>query len=226
MAGIECRLYRLRRKSVTIEIREGKVIVKAPLTAPLVGIDLFIVQKRKWITDKIEAYFLKYRQFSEILSYRTFLLGGTQYGMEVSDRIKKIQFSDDRFLAPLALLDGTQDKFCAAVRKWYRRHATEYLFERLNFLANAFGLSFSGVGLTDARSKWGSCTAKGFIRLNWRLVLLSRYVCDYVLIHELCHTKYHNHSADFWNMVGKMFPGFKSARKSLKECSILIGTYR
>jgi len=223
-AGIEYRLIRLRRKSLSIQICDGMVIVKAPAGTPFSAVEAFIEKKRNWIAAKTGAYAAKRRKFSDVLEYRAFLLDGAQYPAVMSGGIKKIMVADGRFLIPQPLFE-MRDKLISAVRKWYIARATEQLGNRLQQLAGVLGFAFSGFNLTGARAKWGSCDPNNRIRLNWRLVLLNPELQDYVIIHELCHTKRHNHGKEFWEAVAKHCPLYKDARKKLKEYSLLTGLY-
>ena len=78
------------------------------------------------------------------------------------------------------------------------------------------GLSYQKLGIGSAASRWGSCNGKNEIRLSWRLVLLPEELIQYVVIHELCHTAEHNHSAAFWRKVSYYLPDYASLRHRLR----------
>lgn len=101
--------------------------------------------------------------------------------------------------------------------KWYRRQAKKELSQRLESLAGKFGLQYQRVAIRDQKTRWGSCSSRGTISLNWRLIMAPEYVCHYVLIHELAHTRHMNHSKDFWQLVEVMAPGSFQARVWLKQ---------
>lgn len=73
------------------------------------------------------------------------------------------------------------------------------------------------VSLRNTSTRWGSCTYDGKISISTRLLFAPIWVVDYVLIHELCHLVHHDHSAAFWNLVGKIYPNYKAAEKYLAE---------
>lgn len=87
---------------------------------------------------------------------------------------------------------------------------------RLKYLAREFGFSYTSVKVKNMKTQWGSCSKDKRIHLNWRLVLAPRDVCDYVLLHELAHTKQMNHSDKFWHIVEKFSPHFKRHKAWLK----------
>jgi predicted metal-dependent hydrolase len=97
-----------------------------------------------------------------------------------------------------------------------RRHAMEVLPPQLLALAAAHGLTVARVTIRDQRSRWGSCSPKGHIALNFRLMLMPPSVREYVLIHELMHLKQANHSIRFWRLVEAACPGFRDAERWLK----------
>ena len=99
------------------------------------------------------------------------------------------------------------------------REAKAYLPRRLAYLSREFGFSYQKIRFGNQRGRWGSCSSKGTISLNVALMNLDRRIIDYVLIHELAHTKHMNHSADFWHTVEKCMPDYKQYKKELKSIS-------
>ena len=97
-----------------------------------------------------------------------------------------------------------------------RERAKQELIPRLHALATEHGLSFSRVTIRNQRSRWGSCSRRGAIALNYRLVLMPREVADYVLIHELMHLKEQNHGRRFWRLVEAACPAFRDAERWLR----------
>ena len=118
------------------------------------------------------------------------------------------------------------ESFKPKIIKEYRRQAAEFLSERLEVLSKFTGMTYEKFALTNARSKWGSCSSSRQIRLNWRLIMLPDGLSDYVVIHELCHTKHMNHSAEFWTCVEYFVPDYKKRRKLLKEYSAIMDVLR
>ena len=94
-----------------------------------------------------------------------------------------------------------------------------YLPRRLQYLADLGDFHYTKVRYGNAKGRWGSCSSQGVISLNVALMRLPKELIDYVLIHELSHTKHLNHSEAFWSLVETYYPDYKTARKELKSYS-------
>lgn len=104
-----------------------------------------------------------------------------------------------------------------AARRALKRQADALLPQRLDDLAKQHGYSYRSVSTKRLKSRWGSCGPKGDIILNIFLMQLPWYLIDYVLIHELVHTKAHNHGLEFWKMFEASLPDAKKCRKELRS---------
>ena len=93
---------------------------------------------------------------------------------------------------------------------------------RVMELASAHGFNVGRVTVRNQRSRWGSCSRRGTISLNWRLIQAPDFVRDYIIYHELAHLRHMNHSARYWSLVSKLCPGFQEAEKWLKHNSVLL----
>jgi len=96
-----------------------------------------------------------------------------------------------------------------------RRRAAKELPVELLALAAVHDITVSRVSIRNQRSRWGACSSRGSITLNWRLVLVPHFVREYVMIHELMHRREMNHSKRFWRQVATACPGYQDARKWL-----------
>lgn len=105
----------------------------------------------------------------------------------------------------------------AALEQRYIAAAKEYFPKRVAYFNQFTGGSYNRITIRDQKTRWGSCSAKGTLSFNWRLMLAPPSIPDYVIVHELCHLTYMNHSAAFWKKVESVYPDYRSARKWLKD---------
>ena len=103
------------------------------------------------------------------------------------------------------------------VEAWYRREAKRCLPARMSPYARMLGVEPKRVSIRAQRTRWGSCSSQGTICLNWRLLLLPSDLCDYILVHELCHLRYLDHSARFWTLVESVFPDYAEREDRLES---------
>jgi predicted metal-dependent hydrolase len=120
-------------------------------------------------------------------------------------------------LLEVGLADGASVR--ERVLAWIREQALALFRERVVALSRVLDLTVAGVGLSNAKTRWGSCSAGGRILLNWRLMLLPPRLVDYVVAHELAHRRELNHSVRFWNVVATLYPRYREARRELSALS-------
>ncbi len=148
-------------KNVYIQIKEGKVIVKAPKKVSKKEIEKIIKQKSDWIQKALEK------------------------------EIKK------------------QEKQPLYIKEEFKR----IIEKNVNELVQLTGLKPNKITIKQIKYAWGSCSSKKNITLNLELIKYSQEAIRYVILHELCHIKYMNHSKDFWNLVEKYMPNYKQVKK-------------
>lgn len=103
------------------------------------------------------------------------------------------------------------------LEKWYRKEAQAVFTQKAKDYAQILGVGFQEIRIKDQKSRWGSCSSLGNLNFNWRILMAPEPVCDYVIIHELCHLLHMDHSAAFWREVEKLCPAYKEYRKWLRE---------
>ena len=107
--------------------------------------------------------------------------------------------------------------FSAAEIESILRDAKAELPRRTAELAHLMGITYGRVSVRKQKTRWGSCSSKGNISLNFLLVRAPKDVMDYVIIHELCHRRHMNHSSSFWRLVETFDPNYRTHRKWLRE---------
>ena len=92
--------------------------------------------------------------------------------------------------------------------------------ERTAYFALRMGVDYGRITIREQKTRWGSCSSKGNLNFNWKLVLLAPELLDYVVVHELAHRREMNHSKNFWKIVEAELPDYRERRRRLKECRI------
>ncbi|MFA5889321.1 MAG: SprT family zinc-dependent metalloprotease [Candidatus Paceibacterota bacterium] len=102
----------------------------------------------------------------------------------------------------------------------YREVAKNFALERVEHFNETYNFKYNRVSIRNQKTRWGSCSGKGNLNFNYKIVHLPLRIADYIVVHELCHLKEMNHSKKFWDLVGMFFPDHKAIRKELKRLSI------
>ena len=105
--------------------------------------------------------------------------------------------------------------------KSQKKLAERIIFQRVEFLNQHYGFSFGRISVKNQKTCWGSCSQKGNLNFNYKVINLEDNLRDYIIVHELCHLKELNHSQNFWRLVAEIFPDYKQIRKKIKTNNIL-----
>lgn len=114
-------------------------------------------------------------------------------------------------------LTQAESKRLKTLEKRYKNDARATLKARTDYYLTITGGSYTSISIRDQKTRWGSCSSRGTLSYNYRLIFAPREVLDYVVVHELCHLTYLNHSKDFWNKVASVMPDYKVHKNWLKE---------
>ena len=207
-----------QRKTMAIEVKPGgRVIVRVPKGTRKQSIELFVRQKADWI-KQAKARMVRYGSGEEKQQYHDgaqFLYLGHFWKLQLVDKVKNgLNFSTEKgFLLQRDKLDQAPDLLKDFYREETRRLATAYISQ---YAAN-WGLTVSALRITSAKTRWGSCSAKKGLNFSYRLAMVPKDAFEYVVVHELAHTRHHNHSTAFWNFLEQMLPDFQKRRLWLKQ---------
>lgn len=98
----------------------------------------------------------------------------------------------------------------------YKKKALAVVEWRLKYFNEIYNYSYTRVSIRNQKTRWGSCSKRGTLSFNYKIVFLPEYLADYIIVHELCHLKEMNHSRDFWDLVGRIIPDHRARRRELR----------
>lgn len=102
----------------------------------------------------------------------------------------------------------------------YRQHkenARAFVFQRLGHYCRIYGVRYRCVSIRNQKTRWGSCSQKGSLSFNYKIMFLPQEQADYIIVHELCHLKELNHSVRFWDIVSRTIPNYAAIRRKLRK---------
>ena len=206
------KLVRARRRTIALFVDGNGIEARAPRHAAIAEIETFMREKERWIRRRLAAP----RRRSIVWEAGTTLPWlGQSVTLALRPGGNSIRLSCG--LLEVGLADGASLR--ERVLAWIRVQALALFRERVTALSHVLDLTVSGIGLSNAKTQWGSCSASGRIRLNWRLMLLPTHLVDYVVAHELAHRRELNHSVRFWDVVATLYPRYREARRELSALS-------
>lgn len=215
MEGVE-RNYRLKRstlrRTLALSVGAQGLTVYAPWSLPVSRVEKFVLDHAVWVTQKLAGqadFVVPELRWQDGARLR--LLGET-VTLSLNAGVSSIARNGDILYVPAHAANTLQRTVIA----WYQRTALAYFNERLSMFSAMLTRQPAALKLSSARSRWGSCTKTGVIRVNWRLLQATRVEADYVLAHELAHLTHMNHSPAFWQEVARLYPGYIASRQILR----------
>jgi len=208
-------LIRSKRKTLALIVRpDASLVVRAPLKASEKSIKEFIEKNTGWIRKKQAQARAFVSSTPKLYDHgEKFPYLGNLYPLEITSAQKQALLFDETF----KLASRAQSRASLEFERWYRARAREILVERVHHFAAEYGFKFRGIKINSARTRWGSCSAKGSLNFSWRLIMAPMESVDYVVVHELVHTLIHNHSKRFWSKVESIMPDYKVRRMWLRK---------
>lgn len=145
------------------------------------------------------------------IPYATHEKDGLNFLLEKSDWVLEKIIDIENNFSP-NLLDLERSDYLK-----YKKLAFEIIVGKIGYFNRFYDFSFERISVRNQKSCWGSCSGRKNLNFNFRVIFLSEELCNYVIVHELCHLKELNHSKRFWQLVEKTFPDYKNLRKKLKN---------
>jgi predicted metal-dependent hydrolase len=179
----------------------------------------FAERNRSWLAQQVEKLANRPKTRREWLIGTEILLRGetVKIEAETNGEIHTVRFGSETLRAP-----NTESDLRALIERHLRTLAAKEFPERVFELAALHQLPVKRVTVRNQRTRWGSCSRRGTISLNWRLIQAPPFVRDYLIFHELAHLREMNHSPRFWREVERLCPEYRTAEKWLRGNSTLL----
>jgi len=175
--------------------------------------DSFVRDHREWIRDKQDEFRQIALSFSDYEGMM--MLWGRHYHLLEGKRCG---------------IDHDRLEVCYSSPKALRRHLKKVLKEEINGIADHYcsilGVSHGRISIRSQKTRWGSCSSGGNLNFNLRIISLPPVLIRYIVVHEVCHLKVPNHSGDFWDHVGVLYPEYRDAGRDLKKYWVLLENSR
>lgn len=214
---IEYEIVRSKIKNLYIHVRDNKVIVKAPIKMKQSEIEDIVDRKKKWIYEKINQKVVEnYKDGNTVKILGKDFLLQVQFLKDIKP-ILELNESDVVISLPLERKNRNNTQIIKdLINNLYMKIAEKEVAMAMMVVTRIVGIKPNKYRIKRLKTAWGTCTQNKNITINSELMKYDRQVIQYVVLHEICHLKYMNHSKEFWNMVEKYMKDYKEVRSRLK----------
>ena len=217
-----------RKKTVTITLdRDRHVVVAAPLKTRNADIEAIVRKRAGWILRKLHEEDSRPQPRQLVSGESLYYLGRTvPLHVQTTDGLTpSVNLEDRTFRIECPeYLEGEERRTALreALMRWYWGRADETIRQSVELWQPRAGRKPARISLGDQKSLWGSCSSKGSLRFNWRIVMAPLALIDYVVVHELCHLVVANHSDRFWEQVARVMPDYSQRRLKLRKLEPML----
>ncbi|OGJ38873.1 MAG: hypothetical protein A2383_02640 [Candidatus Pacebacteria bacterium RIFOXYB1_FULL_39_46] len=214
--------YQLRThpkaKRLTLRLaKNGQVVVTVPRFTPRFLVKKFVTEHQDWIATR-QAHQQESR--AKFISATNLMLFGKQYKLETKSSQDASTVKIRSKTVFIFLHEQSRKSAETVLNKFLKDTASHYLVPKIHQLAKKMKMSFKKITLRAQTTRWGSCSSRGSLNFNWRLVHFPPAVIDYVIVHELAHLQHMDHSKAFWQFVEQFAPDYRLQRGWLKRQGI------
>lgn len=209
---IKVKIIKSKRKTISLLVdRNAELIARVPNQYDKAQLDAFIKEKSDWILKHIQQAKMqqeKYKPF-EIFDGAKIVILSKEYTikLDISKRSKVV--GDNIILSQ----ENSKEHLIKLIKKIVKNH----MLLRVKQIAEAYIFSYKNINVGGAKSVWGSCSYDNNLNFTYKLAFTPYFVIDYIIIHELCHTRVKNHSKKFYQEIKKIMPNYELAEQWLKQ---------
>lgn len=218
---LEYQIVYSNRKTISITVeRDRSVVVCAPNGVSTEKIKEIVESKKLWLFEKIN-HTQKYPPQpvrKEFVTGETIMYLGRYYRLEITGEERPGVYFQNRFY----ISRHHQTQAAQLLREWYIARAREKLPPKIHYFAEALGVTYNQILVSDLKYRWASCTPKNNLNFNWRILKAPLFVIDYLIVHELAHLLESNHTPQFWNIIAVQVPRYELAKEWLRTNGNLL----
>lgn len=224
---IEFKVIFRNRKTMSIEVdSNGEITVITPINTTNEIIISKVKSKASWIVQKLyEVRNINVNKVNrEAVNGESYLYLGRNYSLQIVDdkNIKEINVKLFRGKFIVTTFTRDEEKIKEALEKWYRERTLKKIKERIEYYKSFFSEEVKDVKVKEQKKRWASCTSNNELLFNWRCSMAPSNILDYIVVHEMCHMKYKNHSKEFWQRVYLVLPDYELRREWLRDNGIKL----
>jgi hypothetical protein len=208
-------------KNTYINIDSNGVVVKTNSRTTIEDINKMVLNKSAWITKKLELFKRVAIKRDINTGSRLYYMGRSYYVNMVKAETITINFTHSKFLITTPLKYNNIE-LNSAIEYFYKQKAIEKILPLTNKWAKAMVVEPEHISFRYSKNRWGSCSSRNRISFNYHLIKLPSSLIEYVVIHELAHITFKNHSKDFWNLIYQYLPDYKKREEKLRIFEKLI----
>lgn len=219
---------RKRKRTVALHVQQdGSLRVLAPQRTSMKWINAFIAERSDWIAHRRKAIHNRNEKAPLIFQHGAKL---PFQGKDITLVVEQVpqdcavttsynpEKQEINITLPTNMPPEVQkEEIKTELTLWYKKQARALLPERMDYWSEHMSMKPTRLFFSNTKQQWGSCNSKDEIRLNWRLILASQELYDYVIVHELCHIPHKNHGAHFWSLCADILPDMVKRRQALKK---------
>lgn len=214
------------RKTMSIEVEpSGEVNVSSPLGVTEDIILDKVKSKANWIVQKqYEVQSININKINrEVVSGESYLYLGRNYSLQIEDiNTKDINVKLFRGKFIISTYTREQDKIKLALENWYREKTLLRVKERVNYFKQYFNIRPKGIKVKEQKKRWASCTSNNELLFNWRCSMAPANILDYIVLHEMTHMIYKDHSQEFWDRMAAVMPDYEVRKEWLRNNGIKL----
>jgi predicted metal-dependent hydrolase len=212
------------RKTANLSVSpDNKVSIIVPNRLMNEEVETIVQKKSQWIREKIKfnnevKYPFKEKEY---VSGESILYNGRNFRLKILERLvaTPARLNSGWLVVPVAVnteLSERERIVKNAIEDWYKKVALSKVKARCKFYENHLERKPADIIIKSLKSRWGSCYKSRVIAFNWKIVMAPLKIIDYVVVHELCHLKYHDHSSKYWELLGSIIPDWRERKEWLR----------